>query len=820
MHIYYEICMWGMNMRKKKHTKSKKQTQLSKQKRIDILTIYQPQECVNADNGSYITITNVKSMGDLRISKTLGNINLTDYWFAQGKIIQNQELSYACQCIPLLSDEEILSDKSVYDNDKGKIDPLDKMVCIQFIKVFVENKSNNYTTENDIKNLRQNISDLIDKTDGIKGKCYRTIDNADLICILVSHHQSCLEKYNQNFEAVFNAKLFSLYSIIGKLELKENTLFIREYDKLSVRGCNKNKLYKGWCFKTAQELKDDLKKYETQMNKKMEAYYRSLFKTVNVLAQYEQEKLLKDLFFIFYPQISLFVKQLKCAEDKIIKEKNKKEKYKQIEYMESALSQFIDSIEELLYHMGHSCRDILSESGKGGMPFDIPIRLCLMYMAFLSVLTNVLNDTNLEYRYCLYPVTYSKPSTKCILYNERDKSSMIQVKVSKHTMFSPRSFLIILAHEVSHYVNQACRNRCIRTEKIIAMLSLILVDRLTEFDIGSIDTNKDNSKADNEIIALYKKMLQDKLYEYIYTSLKMNLKEKKIERKDPEEIYEIKELWENEKEICAKILYDESGKLKENVDYIGGDLMNNIQKRDNSFELIRDIHIIQKGVYNNRIFLLYDQKHLSILKMVMDTLKEIYADISAIQILNLTLSEYLEAYFISESYIPEGEEFESNELNRFSIVNYVLCVYNKEWKKEWNNGNVCINDSPFLKSLKRQIDDYSRKIELKSLNVKKKEEKRKLPEDSSGDIFYSLDIVEMEIEYLMKCYESLNFHLKNIADNDEKKASLSAIRELYQCFKVYNQGEDILFEDFFQRCDNLVTFYRKEISDNRAKELK
>ena len=676
--------------------------------------------------------------------------------------------------------------------------------------------------------------------------CFRTIDNADLIFILTSNNEEYLRNFAQKTVKELNEKLFSCYSMKGKCRREKDELIIEEEvveENNSINKTSKRELFEGWCLKISKKLKKDFQGFADKKDKKMSAYYRVLLQTVTVLAQYEQKRLLKDLFFIFYPPISLFIKQLdragrdindikvKIAHVQLESEKEAltKDKYKKITEIETALSQFIDAVEELLYHIGHSCRDILSESGKGGMPFDIPIRLCMMYISFLGILTNVLNDTEHEFQYCFYPVTYSRPVTQCISAGMSDDSSLIRIKVSKHTMFTPRSFFIILSHEVSHYVNRKCRQRRLRAILFVEMVTITLVNMLTQ------DLIEDNNSDGEYFLNRYIQTVQQRLSSYIRSELQNNLQKKKDNSKDAENIYQFSTLWEIQKEMCAKLLYDSSGKLENAIDYLGKDIVNKTQG-EHQHDLLLSLYSLQEKIKNRRISLLYQQKHMAFLELLENNLKEIYADISAIKVLKLSPSEYLEAYLISESYIPQEDDFEVNVINRFAVVNKVMSKSNEEWKKQWEQeeeqqekeqheeeqqekskqeDKEAQNIDSFLQQLKEVVNRYTASLYPKE-GAKYNTDKEKGV--SGGNLFYCKQIVDMEVRYLEDCCKAFDIYLKNI--DLEKQKRLRAIQELYQCFKVYPKDEDISFEVFFERCDYLMAFYKKDVSKAREREMR
>lgn len=783
-------------------------------KQIYILAIYQAQACIEIEEDQF-SIIPVENQMNKRLSSTLGNVNLSDYWLAQGDEICARDFSYSCQYVGLLNDEN--GDENWLESMSGKY------VCVQFLKVLVEEDQTH-----EIEPYIRGVKNLIMQIPEWDGRLFRTIDNADLVLIIWEENKENLLRKADCIEKWLKEKLFSFYSMTGSAKKDKGQLKVtwhqEDSDYLRKEGwCQKHKLYHGWCKNAISRLKKDLKTYEIEKNKKMSAYYRALIQFIGTLAQYEQRQIWKDLFFIFYPSISLFLEQLQLGKDKIeIAKRNiqtakseqerleyTNERDDRIEKVECAIQQFIDSIEVLLYHMGHSCSDIIGKNGRGGMPFDIPIRLCLMYISFMHLLSRILDDKGYKYQYCLDPLIYSRPITNCIDFGLLPQDRLIRVKVSKHTMFTPRSFLIILSHEISHYSNSTSRNRKYREKVFVVITSITLVNLLTK----DLDVLRSYDIVDSQICMSYIEDVRKRIYNYVNSSL-----EAKVEKiigyqkneEDKEWIYHFSELWEIIKETCGEILCDENGELEKRIEYIGEELLvkasrNTEQNSDNGFYLsLQKIYNLQSQIKANIQKLNYKQTHLQFLILMVNTLKEIYADISVIQVLNLDPKLYLEAYLISESCIPEVSGFADNVINRFAIVNRVMREKSVKWNNAWERMGNIDKDEVFFVEMKKRIESYS--IEMWPEG---KGENCENSNNNEGSLFYCKEIIYLEYEYLKKCYDALDLHLKK--KRESENGCMDALTNLFACFDVYEEGNDISFEEFFSRCDAVLRYYKLDV---------
>ncbi|MCM1118691.1 MAG: hypothetical protein NC543_04945 [bacterium] len=101
------------------------------------------------------------------------------------------------------------------------------------------------------------------------------------------------------------------------------------------------------------------------------------------------------------------------------------------------------------------------------------------------------------------------------------------------------------------------------------------------------------------------------------------------------------------------------------------------------FILFHIIIEVQKEIINNAEYVFYSGETQNILHNIKKVFKEIYADLSAIRLLDLELDDYLEAYIISESCAIEPENIPPETLNCFAMVRYICENHNdKIWSPD------------------------------------------------------------------------------------------------------------------------------------------
>lgn len=776
----------------------------------DLLTLYFPQPCLKKD-GPYAKIQKVKSYKENRLSYSKGNVNLTDVWYAMLDSFMEQDMAYSCQYIDLLSDK---------DGDwwERQVDEGNEWICLGFFKWNLENEQ------------YENVEKEIMRGGVCSGKYFWTFGNADFIYAFSGRNVSEIMEKISIFEMLDREKnlFFSKNYLYGQCIHENTSWVIHNYKLYEKNGCRKHSFFEnGKCMEVIKGLLIKEEDYRKKKNKKMMAYYQALGQTVSILAQYEQEKLFKDLFYIFYPPISLFLNQLQQAESEIEKIDKKqmemqsnlektevsteliREKYSRTKKLEQSISEFIDAIELLLHHMGHSCRDILSDVGRGGIPFDIPLHLCLMYIAFLNELTYVLNDKDYEYEYCLAPLAYSRPITECFDFGLDPGDRLIRVQISRHMMFMPRSLLIILSHEVSHYVSEEPRARQLRAKCFLEIANLVVVHRLIPENIlEKLDISPSNT------LEKYLTKLRMRIYSYLRKKIWQlwNIKHKK------ELDLHLSTFCGNISILYREILEDKEQTLSWLVDNLDLELVSDLRNKMEGDQLVRDLLRVQDTIKARTLTVWYDDVLSEFLESLSENLKEIYADVSAICVLDLDPDVFLEAYVISESYIPSSDTITPALINRIALVKSVLEEERKEWNWEVKRAdkNMEVNSGSnidgFLNLIKIQVNSYLdayNNIECKRGNDK--HSAKISSSEDAGDLYYFKNIIDLERKYLSECYSKIKENLKNSTQKQDREYRRHILKNVFAHFKVADIGEDTTYENFMKDYNIMVNNYKKSV---------
>lgn len=784
------------------------------------MSIYHPYACL--DEKSHIIIRHVKNQKELRLSRSKGNVNLTDFWFSILDSLETNSKSCSCQNIVLLSDVSVDEDDNWWVHQDGK------RICIGFLKI-----AGRYSLST------QEVMKGLDKIIGENGRLFRTLDNADVIVVL-SAEEECREELDEIVRKIINYKkdkdpiYFSRFFVYGSAQTDKDFLRInieeeqkdKEEEKIEAQFCDKHSRYEdGWCAQMIDEMLERIKEFKEDRNKKMMSYYQALLQILNVLGQYEQEKIRKDLFYIFYPPISTFVSQLEESWKEVKKMENEmspgcthsrkimlmRERQELKAEIESSIAQFLDTMELLMHHIGQSCEGIVWSNGHGGMPYDIPLRISLMYISFLSILSDVLVEDEREvvqrreFVYCFSPLAYTQPATTAFNIGNTEKTKLIRVKMPRHILFMPRPFLVVLAHEASHYAHETSRCRIDRAKcmgEILEHVCTLLLLRDVEQELDG------KSDSEYEILDNYLKTLSCGLQEYLEKAIC-----DAVEKDGGSETqkYYLDVLTERLHDICQDIFYDEGHNLETHIVDIDEATLKAIRNSKKEGELYESIIHIQKKILKNAEHAIHDEKLHLFLDNMKRAFREIYADFSAIRLLQLSWEDYLEAYIIAESESLLKEEFPTETLNRFAMVKYVLEKHGAYgWKKEkGNKKEESRNAWQDIQKMKESIKEYVEQIKA----AVQSHEECAVETENWGDLekendwFYYKPFLVLEAKFFSECDDFLQEYIKK----KEKEKELALLRNLYKSFAVKPQNEDGSFEEFFAAFKELTDAYKDSV---------
>ena len=403
---------------------------------------------------------------------------------------------------------------------------------------------------------------------------------------------------------------------------------VKEYGSSS-----KEDIAKRFCYQKIEYYRSLMNQAYDDNDESLSFYYYSLIKTLNTLSQYENFKLSRSVFHLILPSLVLFDSLLHDALDEL-KEHDPTAQYMGNEQIKKSIWQFVDSVNSIIYHVIHTDQMFMTLPGQSGTTFSTPLKLCLVYSWFIKQIIDILNDDNGKFQYecLLMPVIESFPQTNLIGFNLQPGNRLIRVKLSQRSLYMPRGLLIILSHEIAHYVGNKIRYRKERLTHLLKTLSNLISEGIIpeQFNYG----------LDENILKYFRERNKKALTEQINNFFNEKTK-------DMEDIqYHTSFVQQKLMELCEILLSDKINFVKEIIYSIPEELSKDVDSGNPS--LLKDIYRFQNYLNNRRKALHNSGTIIYIISNLIKIYQEVFSDVAAYVILDFDYNEFEEAFSISE----------------------------------------------------------------------------------------------------------------------------------------------------------------------------
>lgn len=384
----------------------------------------------------------------------------------------------------------------------------------------------------------------------------------------------------------------------------------------------------------------------------MYSYYQALIKTLNTLDQYERFALSREIFDLIYPSFKMFDEKL----EKILNYMKENRNYTLLESVKTSLCEYIEYINSIVYHTIHTDQVYLMIPGYSGTSFSIPIKMNLFYQWFVGAVAEILNDNNRKFAFIITPVMETKPQTKMIEPWHVDSNRLICIKLSQRSLFFPRNLMIILTHELGHYIGKEMRCRKERLTYIFRTMTYFLVEAICPEDFQN---QKDPDPKKEKICKALRESMRDMLRKKISQSLKEEIANEKWKQG-----YHAGDISQQICEVCrGAVSQNGSGsKTVRVMQSIPDEVFNWLDDKDEEeyVDGMRHIAYLMSRMEENRKQLLTSGVIETLVAKLIQIYREIFSDMAAIEILGCTEEDYWETFQVSEgvSYRKDKEPLE------------------------------------------------------------------------------------------------------------------------------------------------------------------
>lgn len=426
-----------------------------------------------------------------------------------------------------------------------------------------------------------------------------------------------------------------IYNIETSLAIQEMCLSDTS-ETVSVPEKEDSQQVKLWFSSMAGKYKALMEQVWKEQDEGTYADYCSLVQISNALAQYEGFTLSRDLFYLLYSPFKMFYERLSAALKAVDEEK--KERYGEnpqisMQYIKESICEFTHGVNSVTSHTIHNNQFFLMIPGYTGTTFLIPVKLCMMYLWMAKKEIELLNDGGYKYSCLLTPGLESRPESTLINMGRNDNDRLIHFSSSQRSLYMPRHFMIILTHEMAHYVGKDIRNRRFRMNCIANTLTYYLAELVVP-----------------ESMKITNPWISDDLYGQIKDRIQEVCAEMLCEKisvyKDEEQIH-AKQIVKYFKQICFELVA-RNGKVDSMIKEVRRDL--SIRNTgENLAEYATKFRVLESQLDINRERLLTSQRTIEeAIEELVQVYREVFSDMAAFCLLQCNMKEFSEAFNVSE----------------------------------------------------------------------------------------------------------------------------------------------------------------------------
>lgn len=436
-----------------------------------------------------------------------------------------------------------------------------------------------------------------------------------------------------------------------------------------------------WCRKRIKELKNRLQQSHDEKNDMLYSYYLALIQSLTMIVPYEESSFAKDIFYIVFPSLLMFHKQLDTA---LSEAQNNSVSYRKMggrwDVLIKNLASYLDMLDQIIYRSIHSEQTFFMVPGYCGALYTILPKLSMMYMALLYAGIDALQEQAGVYECCLYPVVDSKPCTTEVDFRLQPAERLIEIKISQRSMFSANLMPILLLHELSHYIGKS-RNRPYRAYCMIQTWGEVL----TELLLG--DHEELTNTFQEECLDLIYEENKNDVWMYITKELEVRMKKGALQEEAyfddffDELVCHSKEILEDTDSILRSTLQRKGPKLKEKI----------CENRDSKdfTKRICEVENLYSILKNKMSGILTNERTERLEANMKICFKETFADIIALYLIGFQsaprlFERYLEAFYLSEGVNFEISDISIELINRVAVTATVLPKLDSNAKKNWN----------------------------------------------------------------------------------------------------------------------------------------
>lgn len=606
------------------------------------------------------------------------------------------------------------------------------------------------------------VEDLEDKIFGLLQKDLACVHNPDIqLCFATGHENmivniadvkvsDLLMLFVEGGFATHQNPLYGngLYNVETSLRLKNKNLNSSIFKEKEEDGNTKS----GWCEQEIKKLQEEQIRHAERKDAGLFACIHSIIQTLNMLSQYERFGISRNIFSVLYPSLELFLEQMIKALD-LSPDK---------EELKSAISKYLDAVNSMVYHTVHTEQVFLMVPGYSGSAFVVPIKICMLYMWCTKSIIKMLNDSTNKYEALLTPAMEIRLQTSLVDTGLMSEDRLICIELSQRSLYQTNFIMIILAHEIAHYVGDKIRKRKDRLHCLIRSIASVLTE-------GIMPIQQIREKCGKPLLNENFTFVRERIFKLICKVL-----EEKIEKESEDDRYHATDILPVFSAACRQVLIDEFYGVQKEI-YMINDKVHE-QLRADAFpeDLMCQVYSFQKECDDNCREIIASGVFEKIIMQLITVYQEVFSDIAAYALLDFSADLFTKTFDVSEGIEIEERQKQPQQHLRENIIKKMIAE-----EEKYADLDYMVNGDR---------DDLSADWTI------------------SQKLYYELflyDEVQSSLfEYAKACYHEINEHFKE----DGLKQKMAELRRLFDLL-----NEEGLNQKIYDTVLDKMTEYKQEV---------
>lgn len=463
--------------------------------------------------------------------------------------------------------------------------------------------------------------------------------------------------------------------------------------------------------------------------------------------------------------------------------------------------------------------------------FDVPAKFMVFYSAYSYYFKKHLNGLEeKKYEFMICPGISHKVVVKELFARERINKRLFLVEVPEQQIYQVKSMLIILGHEIAHFVGSNHRERENREKQIISMsskaVSLGLIGYIKKFQVFPRLDFRDEDL--HEECKKMETMLEKWLTFYLERNRNPAFLEKKFKLlgESINNNYKYYETYGNHSDVLGKELENAFEDMMRNqgMQLLRWMIPREFEKECDSreYENMEDFfeqkeiqlqkcidEVIGRKMESNVTFTIGEA-----IRYFFYFLKECYADMMCVLVLKLSLKDYIETFVenIKDSAYDINELGDTEIIARIALVMFAISYWEPEDEDletrnfyHWTNEEFCGSQEwdEEVRILKERALQFQYVYIGQHVDVSQGND----IEENALNIIYDSEILMAIIKYLLRCRRSYYKY----AQNDEY---YEMVKRCYQIAAF----DDV--DKVFCHLMKVTTDYENAVFDDMQKILK